>query len=152
VPNPATRGAVAVRELAALGSALGWTEEQLRTPAVRQNEGPGNALMATLAHEHVCEVFASFGEKGVSAEQVAHSLVQEVKAFQAGGGALGPHLADQWMLPLALAVSRSGGSASFTCSEMTGHSRTNIGVIERFLPVRFVVEGSESGWRARVSA
>ena len=40
---PALPSAVAVRELAALARAHGWSGEQLRTPAVRQNEGPGNA-------------------------------------------------------------------------------------------------------------
>ncbi len=149
---PALPHSVAVRELAAVGRALGWSGEQLRTPAVRQNEGPGNALMATLAHEHVTEVFTSFGEKGVSAEQVANALAKEVKAFQASDGVLGPHLADQWMLPLALAVAGKGGSAAFTCSEMTDHARTNIGVIERFLPVRFAVDPSGGGWRVRLAA
>ncbi len=65
---PALPSAVPVRELAALARALGWTGEQLRTPAVRQNEGPGNALVATLVHAQVSEVLTGFGEKGVSAE------------------------------------------------------------------------------------
>jgi RNA 3'-terminal phosphate cyclase (ATP) len=136
-----------VRELAALQRALGWAGEQLRTPVVRQNEGPGNALMATLVHEHVSEVVTAFGEKGVSAEQVAGAVAREVTAFQAGDGALGPHLSDQWMLPLALAVVAQGGAASFTCREMTEHATTNIGVIEKFLAVRFEVKPSGSGWR-----
>jgi len=145
---PALPHAVAVRELAALQRSLGWTGEQLRTPAVRQNEGPGNALMATLAYEHVSEVVTAFGEKGVSAEQVARAVAGEVMAFQASDGALGPHLADQWMLPLALAVAAQGGTASFTCSEMTEHATTNIGVIEKFLAVQFEIKGSGSRWRA----
>src|SRR5471032_2894974 len=61
---PALPGAVARRELDALARALAWAPEQLRVPVVRQNEGPGNALMATLAHAHVCELFTQFGEKG----------------------------------------------------------------------------------------
>lgn len=144
---PALPQAVAARELAALQRALGWTAEQLRVPAVRQNEGPGNALLATLAYEHVSEVITGFGEKGVSAEHVASLVAREVTAFQASDGALGPHLADQWMLPLALAVAARGGKASFTSSEMTEHARTNMGVIEKFLAVRFEVERSGIGWR-----
>ena len=144
---------VAARELDALGRALGWSGAQLRIPALRQNEGPGNALMATFVHEHVTEVFTGFGEKGVSSEQVAAALASEVKTYQASDGALGPHLADQWMLPLALAVSRSGGTARFTCSEMTEHATTNIGVIERFLPVKFEVETSgPAAWCVKVAA
>ena len=91
---PALPSSVAVRELAALARALGWSGEQLRTPAVRQNEGPGNALLATMAYAHVSEVVTVFGEKGVSAEQVAGALVKEVRVYQASEGALGQHLAD----------------------------------------------------------
>jgi RNA 3'-terminal phosphate cyclase (ATP) len=149
---PALPSAVAARELATLARALGWSGAQLRTPAVRQNEGPGNALLATMAFAHVCEVVTVFGEKGVSAEQVAGSLVKEIRAYQASDGALGPHLADQWMLPLAVAVMARGGEASFTCTEMTEHATTNIGVIEKFLPVRFDVESTGSSHRVRVKA
>ena len=149
---PALPSAVAVRELAALARALGWSGEQLRTPAVRQNEGPGNALLATIAYAHVSEVVTVFGEKGVSAEQVAGALVKEVKAYQASEGALGQHLADQWMLPLALAVVERGGAASFTCTELTEHATTNIGVIERFLPVRFDVVPGDASSCVRVVA
>ncbi|MFM9886365.1 MAG: RNA 3'-terminal phosphate cyclase [Burkholderiales bacterium] len=148
---PALPHAVAARELAALGSALGWSGEQLRTPAVRQNEGPGNALMATLQYHNVSELFTSFGEKGVSAEQVATALAKQVKAFLVSDGALGPHLADQWMLPLALAVAAQGGEAVFTCTEMTQHAKTNTGVIEKFLPVRFDVAPTGKAWRLVVT-
>jgi RNA 3'-terminal phosphate cyclase (ATP) len=151
--TPALPQRVAQRELEVLGQALGWSSEQLRTPAVRQNEGPGNALMATLVHEHVTEVVTAFGDKGVSSEAVARAVVNEVRVFQAAAGALGPHLADQWMLPLALAVVDRKASAAYTCTEMTDHSKTNIGVIEAFLPVRFeVVETGPARWQVSISA
>jgi RNA 3'-terminal phosphate cyclase (ATP) len=131
---------------------LGWSGDQLRAPAVRKNEGPGNALMATLEFQQLTEVFTSFGEKGVSAEQVADTLARQVRAFLTCNGAMGPHLADQWMLPLALAVAATRVSALYTCSEMSEHSKTNIGVIEKFLPVRFSVESLEAAWRVSVAA
>jgi RNA 3'-terminal phosphate cyclase (ATP) len=149
---PALPAHVATRELATLGRLLGWSADQLRAPAVRPHEGPGNALMATLAYEHVHEVCTVFGEKHLSAEKVAHALAKEVRAYQTSCGALGPHLADQWMLLLALAVAARGGSASFTCTEMTGHATTNIGTIERFLPVRFAVESGPTQHRVSVAA
>lgn len=144
---------VAQRELSALGRLLGWAPEQLITLAVRQNEGPGNALMVTLIHEAVTEVVTAFGEKGVSSEAVAALLSKEVQAFQVATGALGPYLADQWMLPLALGVVGTKKPASFTCTEMTGHAITNMGVIEAFLPVRFeVVEVGPSHWGVLLSS
>ena len=150
---PALPRSVAARELAALEQALGWTPEQLLAPAKRQQEGPGKALMATLEHEHVTELATSFGEKGVSADIVARRLLDELHAYRASDGALGAHLADQWMLPLALAVMESGRPSAFTCSELTLHARTNLGVIERFLPVRcaFRAEG-DTAWRVDIAA
>ena len=149
---PTLPSAVVVRELAALARALGWPGEQLRTPAVRQNEGPGNALLATLGYAHVSQVVTCFGERGVSAEQVAVALVKEIRTHQASKGALGQHLADQWMLPLALAVVERGCAASFTCTGMTEHATTNIGVIEKFLPVRFDVAPGDASSCVRVVA
>jgi len=142
---------VAARELAIVQQALGWADDALHVPVLRQNEGPGNALMATLVHDHVTELAISFGERGRSAEQVAQSLLAELRVYQAGTGALGPHLADQWTLPLALAVWRSGRAAQFSCTELTEHARTNFGVIERFLPVRFATDGADGHWRVRVT-
>jgi RNA 3'-terminal phosphate cyclase (ATP) len=132
--TPALPNAVARRELDVLGDELGWSASQLRTPTVRQNEGPGNALMATLAYAHVCELATQFGEKNVSSESVAGALVRDVRAYEASTAALGPHLADQWALPLALAVWRRGGAAAYT-----------------FLPVRFETEAIESGWTVSVA-
>jgi len=148
---PALPRAVVQRELEQVGSSLGWQEEQLRTPAVRQNEGPGNALLATLAFDHVSEVFTQFGEKGVSAEKVARELVREVRAYLKSKAALGPHLADQWALPLALAVWKRQRAAAYTCTELTDHARTNFEVIELFLPVRFTTEAVEHAQKVSLS-
>lgn len=148
---PALPRAVAQRELDTLAHALGWSAEQLRTPRVRQDEGPGNALMATLAHEHVTEVFTQFGEKGVSAETVAQRLALEVQVYQGSAGALGPYLADQWALPLALAVWLRQRPAQFTCTELTPHAHTQFQTIERFLPVRFECQAAAAAWRVRVA-
>ena len=148
---PALPGAVARRELDALAQALNWSPDQLRVPVVRQNEGPGNALMATLSHAHVCELFTQFGEKGISSEQVAQALAKEVRAYRLSTAALGPHLADQWALPLALAVWKCGGAAAYTCTELTDHTTTNFQMIERFLSVRFETGAIEGGWHVAVA-
>ena len=143
--------AVPQRELAALGEALGWEYAQLREVPVRQNEGPGNALMATLSYEHVTEVFTSFGGRGISSDQVAQSLAEQVKAYQSNEAALGPYLADQWTLPLALAVWKSGKSARYGCTEVSEHARTNFEVIGWFLPMLFEFSGADSNWAVAVA-
>ena len=142
----------ATRELEALGQRMGWTFEsgQLRQPPTRQNEGPGNALIATLEHTHVTEVFCQLGERSLSAEQVAKRLVDEVRAYQRSTGALGPHLADQWMLPLALAVWRSGRAARYTCTEVTQHTATNAQTIALGLPVRVQITPVERAMQVEI--
>ncbi|MDO5691236.1 MAG: RNA 3'-terminal phosphate cyclase [Pseudomonadota bacterium] len=153
--SPGLPRAVATRELQALAAGMGWAPEQLHYGHARQDEGPGNALMAVLRYEHVTEVFTEYGARGVSAEEVAARLLTQVRAYQRGaddaghGAALGPHLADQWALLLALAVWRSGGEAGFTCSEVTEHLRTNIEVIRRFLPLRATITPDGAAHRVR---
>lgn len=134
---PALPRAVAQRELQALGRALGWSPDCLQLGQARQNEGPGNALLATLEFEQVVEVFTQFGAKGLSSEQVAHGLAAEVQCYLASSAALGPFLADQWALPLALAVQRTGRGARYACTAITAHAQSNFEVIEQFLPLRF---------------
>lgn len=129
---------VGSRELAQVGAALGWEKPRLRLRGLSNDQGPGNALLLTLAYEAHTEVFAAFGARGVSAEAVAGQALAEAQAYIASGAAVGEHLADQLMLPLALA-----GSGRFTLSTVSGHAATNAAVIERFLPVsvRFEQEG-----------
>lgn len=148
---PALPRTVAQRELEQLGAGLGWSEDQLRVAPVRQNEGPGNALLATLVYENLSEVFTQFGEKGVSAERVARGLVRQVRSYLTSRAALGPHLADQWALPLALAVWRRQCAAGYSCTELSSHAKTNFAVIERFLSVKFAVSSVDAGWQVIAS-
>jgi len=148
---PGLSRGVATRELSALGAAMGWSHDQLRTPAVRQDEGPGNALMATLAYEQVTELVTAFGEKSRSAENVAAAVVAELRAFQTSPAAVGPHLSDQLALPLALAVHDSGRTAAYSFTELTEHARTNFQVIEAFLPVRCETQGAGDAWHVTIS-
>lgn len=131
---------IGTRELRVLHESLGWSGEQLRVGTARQDEGPGNVLMATLAHAHSTELITVFGERGRPAEAVAQEMVRQVQAWETSDAALGEHLADQWVLLLALACWRSGRGAAFTCTTASEHLRTNCRVIERFLPVRIAID------------
>ena len=141
---------VAERELAVLQQGLGWGESCLRNRGLRSNEGPGNALLAVLRYEHITEVFAAYGEKSVSAEQVARRVLQEVREYQGHQAPVGPHLADQLMIPLALAALQ-GRQGQYWATELTEHARTNAAVIEKFLPVSFVLEPLGGGMAVRVA-
>jgi RNA 3'-terminal phosphate cyclase (ATP) len=133
---------VAQRELECVGKAMNWGEEQLLARRLPDEQGPGNALMLTLDYEHTTEVFTAFGEKSVSAENVAREAVQRARQYLCSKAAVSEYLGDQLMLPLALA-----GGGGFTVDEVSMHARTNAGVIELFLPVRFEFarhEGAEA--------
>lgn len=142
---------IAERELALLARALGWTEAQLQTPAINRGEGPGNALIATLRHEHVTEVVTAIGAKGRSAEQVAQEAIDALRAYGASTAAAGPHLADQLALPLALAVHHTRRPASYTCTEVTEHTRTNLETIRQFLPLQASVDLTGGHWTVRLA-
>ena len=109
----------------------------------------GQRAAGDLEHEQVCEVFTRFGVKGLTAETVAQELARDVRAYLDSDAALGPYLADQWALPLALAVWRRGQPAQYTCTELTAHARSNFGVIGQFLPVRFSAAPQGAGWRVK---
>lgn len=140
---------IADRELETLGSAMGWSADQLSVMSSRQDEGPGNALMATLEHEHITEVFTCFGEKNVTSEKVARLLAKEASTYLNSAAPVGPHLADQLALPMALAVHASTKPGAYAASEMTEHTWTNLDVIRRFLPIKINVSEQpdrQQGW------
>jgi RNA 3'-terminal phosphate cyclase (ATP) len=139
---------VASRELDVLGRALDWTDAQLRDRGLRGHEGPGNALQVILQFEHVAEVLTAFGEKGVRAEDVARKVLEEVQTYLAHRAPVGEHLADQLMIPMALAALQ-GGAGQFWATSLSEHARTNARVIEQFLPLQFIMEPLDGGWLVR---
>ncbi len=130
---------VATRELSIVSRLLGWEAECLETVPVG-SAGPGNVLTLELQSDEVTEVFTGFGEKGLSAEAVAETTVREVRRYLAAGVPVGEHLADQLLLPMALA-----GSGAFLTTPLSRHATTTVQVIQAFLPVRFDVEPDEKG-------
>jgi RNA 3'-terminal phosphate cyclase (ATP) len=126
----AVPASVGQRELDCVASGMGWDASQLHLRMLPAEQGPGNALLVTLEHEHVTEVFAGFGEKSVPAEAVAKRVLNEARRYIASQAAVGEHLADQLMLPMALA-----GHGAFTTDCVSQHALTNAAVIARFLPV-----------------
>lgn len=142
-------GDVAKRELAALAELLtpecGEIEQLIRGLSFR--EGPGNALLLEMPSENVNELFMALGEKGLASEAVARLVAKEVRHYINSGAPVGEHLADQLLLPFALA-----GSGEFVTSTRSSHLETNIGVIEKFLPVMIRVSEEGKVFRVEVSS
>ena len=109
-------------------------------------EGPGNVLLLKLQYAGLTEVFTAFGEKGVPAEIVAQRLAKEALHFHRSGAAVGEHLADQLLLPMALA-----GAGSFCTVALSSHLQTNIEVIQKFLPVDISVVADAGAHRVVIA-
>jgi len=71
---------------------------------------------------------------------VAQEVAKMMQNYLGNEAVVGRNLADQLLLPMALA----GGGAIHT-SAPSNHVMTNIKVIESFLPVRFTVEPQVRG-------
>jgi RNA 3'-terminal phosphate cyclase (ATP) len=126
---------VAERELAVVGDRLNWAPEELKIRGLPSEMGPGNALVVTLEYQHVTEVFTGFGERGRSAESLAKGTAREARDYLAHEAPVGPHLADQLLLPMVL-----GGLTSFVTCAPSSHFTSNADVIHAFTGRRIVVE------------
>ena len=78
---------------------------------------------------------SALGKRGLPAEKVGKAAAGEIITEQGSGAAVDVHLADQLIPYMGLA---RGGS--FTVREVSGHTRTNIWVVEQFLGVEFRIE------------
>jgi RNA 3'-terminal phosphate cyclase (ATP) len=131
---------VAQRETREIAETLGWSDDCLEAHTLTGSLGPGNTVSVFVTYEHVTDVFTGFGARGVSAEKVAHNAAIEAKRYINSGAAVGEHLADQLLLPLAV-----GDGGVFTTTPLSTHATTNIDVIRRFVDVAIDVQPISNG-------
>ncbi|MFQ5604280.1 MAG: RNA 3'-terminal phosphate cyclase, partial [bacterium] len=95
-----------------------------------------NTLMLLLGkYEHSQCCYDALGAPGKPAENVAREAAQKLLAFFASGGVFDEYLADQILIPFALAEGRS----AFETPKITRHLLTNIEVIKLFLATEIKV-------------
>jgi RNA 3'-terminal phosphate cyclase (ATP) len=135
---------IGVRELTIMQERLGLDRNRSHVEQVRTAAGPGNAAQVVIEGSPVTEVVTAFGDKGVSAESVASSLCDEAQGLLAARVPVGQHLADQLLLPMALA-----GGGAFRTLTPTAHTVTNAEVLRRFLDVDVRIQ-EEGGGVARI--
>jgi RNA 3'-terminal phosphate cyclase (ATP) len=141
-------GGVAMREIEAAQAVLGWDRGCFRPEVIKGAHGPGNVVTIDVEAEHLTEVFTGFGERGVRAEVVGERVAREALAYLEAGVPVGEHLADQLVLPLALA-----GCGSFRTLEPSSHTRTHAALIEQILGVRVRLEQvAEKAWHVEAEA
>ena len=78
---------------------------------------------------------SALGKRGLPAEKVGKAAAREIITELGSGAVVDVHLADQLIPYIGLA-----GGGSFTVREVSGHTRTNIWVVEQFLGVEFRIE------------
>jgi RNA 3'-terminal phosphate cyclase (ATP) len=83
--------------------------------------------------------FSSLGRPGLPADKVAEAAVAELLAFVDNSPmvAVDPHLADQLLLPLALAE----GESSYTTNVLTLHTITCADLLQQWLDTTITIEG-----------
>ena len=139
---------IAERELMVVRRKLGWSDDRLSVEEVGSVRGPGNVITLEIAFENVAEVFTGFGRRGVRAEAVARETVEEALRYLAAAVPVGEHLADQLLLPFALA-----GGGAFKTMRLSRHATTNIAVIRKFLEIDFTTDKlNEQAWMVTVKS
>jgi RNA 3'-terminal phosphate cyclase (ATP) len=97
-------------------------------PVRNKGIAPGAGLFLTAEYEHSLAGFSALGRLGLPAEKVAQMACEELLKFHQTGAAVDEHLADQLLLPAALASQES----EYQVAEVSTHLKTNAWVIEQF--------------------
>ncbi|MGD8902211.1 MAG: RNA 3'-terminal phosphate cyclase [Anaerolineae bacterium] len=101
------------------------------------SKGKGTVVFLWAEFEGATAGFTALGKLGKPAEHVAEEAADRLLDFLRGNAVLDRHLADQLVLPLALA----SGPSHFSTEAVTGHLLTNAWVVNQFFPGRVQVEG-----------
>lgn len=129
---------VARRELKVVGEKLGG---RVDGRVVRDDGlGPGNAIVVGFSLDTHTLIFTAVGERGVRAEVVAARVVGEARRWRDADVPVDEHLADQLLLPLAIA-----GGGAFRTTRPSSHATTNAAVIGRFMPAPIAMSEQDDG-------
>ena len=101
--------------------------------------GQGTAVFVLAEYDKTRAGFTSYGRIRKPAERVAEEACRGFARFHKRGRPVDRYLADQLLLPLALADDDS----QYVASEITQHLVTNAWLIQQFLDVCIVIEGKE---------
>ena len=138
---------IAQRELKVLERRLGIPKNKLLIDDIQTAAGPGNVIYVTLHFQHHTEMFTGFGMRGVRAETVASRVVEYVQRYLKVATPVSEHLADQLLLPLALA-----GGGAYQTMQPSLHATTNMEVIQKFMDIEIRCDETETGvWRISLS-
>jgi RNA 3'-terminal phosphate cyclase (ATP) len=107
--------------------------------AVREVDAldPGSFLWLDAESETACAGFSGLGDRGKSAESVSDDVVERFLEFAGTDAGCDPHLADQLIVPTALAA----GTSRLTTSRVTSHLLTTIALAQQILGCPVQMDG-----------
>lgn len=111
--------------------------------ALVEADAPGAGSFLSLVAEiaGIPAGFSALGERGKPAQQVADEAVDALFDFLKAEAACDPHLADQLILPMALAC----GTSRLTTSRVTRHLLSTVQIAQQLLGCPVQVGGDEGG-------
>ena len=130
---------VADREHAVVRDRLGFAAGECEVREVAA-PGPANVLLLEIERTQGRELVSALGAQALLAELVADRACDELAALLAAGVPVGEHLADQLLLPLAIA-----GGGRFRTLPLSLHATTNMATIQHFLDVAIDVAPGVAG-------
>lgn len=98
-------------------------------------KGTTICLICEFENSQCC--YSALGELGKPAEKVADEVVAKILSFMKTDGVMDEYLADQLLIPLAVAKS----SSCFLTPRVTRHLMTNAKIISMFLPAQILIKG-----------
>lgn len=106
-------------------------------PRRDKGAGPGAGIFLWLPQAG----FSALGRRGLPSDQVAEVAVAETLSFMDNTAMVDRHLADQLLLPLALAH----GRARYTTDHLTLHTITNAELLRQWLDTKIDIMGELEG-------
>lgn len=111
-----------------------------------KTESPGSSICLIAEFENTVIGADNLGKIGKSAEDIGKEAAIEILKEERAQACLDKHLADQILPYMTLSTKESQVSVS----EITGHCKTNIWVIEKFLEGRFEVKNNLISWLPKI--
>jgi len=106
-------------------------------PRRLRGAGPGAGIFLFAEYAQATAGFTAYGRQGLPAERVAEAACKDLLTHHRSGAPADPHLADQLVLPVALAE----GKSRVVTLQVSHHLLTNVWVVRQFLERELNVEG-----------
>ncbi|MCX7995400.1 MAG: RNA 3'-terminal phosphate cyclase [candidate division WOR-3 bacterium] len=107
-----------------------------------QTDSPGCFIHSVAIFDNCLIGIDGLGERGKPAEKIGEETAKRLKEILKNPPCVDEYMIDQIIPYMALATYTADKQTAIRFSELTLHARTNIWVVEKFLPVKFEIESN----------